>query len=142
LVVLVRFAGYPASAVGVPGRARPNLNPPSLLAVALAAAQIGLFLLIRAAAGSRTPAAGPPRGSIGRLTGSLNRAASPIYLGHQSVLVAVTAVGSAVPPNGLLTPPDDGSWLMHRAAWLPLLTLVLAATICTPWRTTRRARAD
>ncbi len=44
---LVLLAGYPASAVGIPGAARSNLNPPSLFAVALGVAQIGAFLLVR-----------------------------------------------------------------------------------------------
>jgi hypothetical protein len=142
MAVLVRFAGYPASAVGVPGQGRSNLNPPSLLAVALAAAQIGLFLLIRAAVRGPIPAAGHARAPNGRLAGSLNRAALPIYLGHQSVLVVVAVAGRAITPNGLLTPPDDPSWIMHRVAWLPVLVLVLAVVTSPRWWTTRRARDD
>ena len=45
--VLVSRAGYPASAVGVPGAAWSNLDPPSLFTLALGAAQLGAFLLLR-----------------------------------------------------------------------------------------------
>jgi hypothetical protein len=104
-----------------------------LLAVALALAQIGVFLLVRDRL-SRTPR---------RLVSSLNRAALPIYLAHQSVLIAVAATVSALaglPAPGLLTAPADPWWIMQRAAWLPFLALVLAAVIKPRWRTTRRAR--
>jgi hypothetical protein len=37
--------GYPYGAVGVPGAARSNLDPPSLAAVALAVAQVGAAVL-------------------------------------------------------------------------------------------------
>lgn len=136
LAALICLAGYPVSAVGVPGDGRSNLSPPSLAAIALAVAQIGIFLLLRRAFG---------RAGRTRLVGSLNRAALPIYLGHQSVLIAVTAGVSAVlaiPAYGLLTAPADPAWIAHRVAWLPFLALVLVAVIRLRWRATRRARAD
>jgi hypothetical protein len=133
MAVLIGVAGYPASAVGVPGDGRSNLAPPSLLAVALAAAQIGAYLMVR----ERWPAAdGRP--------GSLERAALPVYLCHQSVLIVVVAAAAVLPVPavpGLLTAPADPSWIVHRAAWLPFLALVLFAAV-RPWRrTARRARA-
>ena len=139
MAVLIGAAGYPASAVGVPGDGRSNLAPPSLLAVALAATQIGLFLLLRRAT-ARPPHRRAPRAA----RRSLDRAALPIYLTHQSVLVAVAATasmmaGPGVP--GLLSAPADPSWIGHRVAWLPFLTLVLAAVAGPWWRTPRRARA-
>ena len=45
--LLIRYGGYPASMVGVPGAAISNLNPPSLAAVAFGLAQAGLALLLR-----------------------------------------------------------------------------------------------
>jgi hypothetical protein len=133
MAALIGMFGYPVSAVGVPGDGRSNLSPPSLVAVALALAQIGAFLLVR------DRLSGPP----GRLAGSLNRAALPIFLGHQSVLIAVAATASAIagqPAPGLLTVPADPWWIMQRVAWLPFLALVLAAVINPRWRTARRAR--
>jgi hypothetical protein len=178
IAILVLALGYPASAVGVPGDGRSNLSPPSLFAVALAAAQIGLFLLIRDAASRRaerrrleavdaaaqlsypTPNLEPtqcPGGGGGgahartstskglrrgaaTMVGSLNRAALPIYLTHQTVLVTVVAGAAAIwpaPVKGLLTPPTDPQWIFARLAWLPFLALVLAAVVRVAWPTTR-----
>ena len=52
LTALVLLAGYPTSAVGVPGDGRSDLDPPTLAAVALAVTQIGVFLLRRPLPGS------------------------------------------------------------------------------------------
>lgn len=80
VVVLVAGAGYPASAVGVPGHPRSTLDPPNLVAPGLAAAQVGASLLLRPAltrvavlgataplalARARFTAPGPPCGSPG-----------------------------------------------------------------------------
>jgi hypothetical protein len=148
MVVLVRGLGYPAAAVGVPGDGRSNLDPPSLFAVALAAAQIGVFLLLRErrrapkGPGFSAPSGGPGAGRStapnGGLVQAVNRAALPIYLSHQSVLLAAAAVGG----NTLVRSPDDPSWIMLRAAWLPFLAVVLAAVTAPRWWTTRRARGD
>ena len=129
MAVLILVLGYPASAVGVPGDGRSNLDPPSLFAVALAAAQIGIFLQLRRAA------------TNGRLVQAVNRAALPVYLLHQSVLVAAAAL-FAGRPYGLVSAPDHPSWIALRLAWLPFLALVLAAVTMPRWRTTRRAPAD
>jgi hypothetical protein len=147
-VVLVRGLGYPAAAVGVPGDGRSNLDPPSLFAVALAAAQIGAFLLLRdrrrsptrarSSAPSEGPGAGGGTAPNGGLVQAVNRAALPIYLSHQSVLVAAAAIGG----NTLVRPPADASWIMLRAAWLPFLAFVLAAVTAPRWWTIRRARGD
>ena len=119
---LVLGAGYPASAVGVPGAARSNLNPPSLFAVALAVAQIGIFLLVRERLAGIRP---------GRVVTAVNRAALPVYLGHQSVLIAVTGVVALVAPRapGLLTAPDGPGWVLARVAWLPLFAAVLVTVV-------------
>ena len=131
LAVLVLVLGYPASAVGVPGDGRSNLSPPSLFAVALGAAQIGVFLLIRDAI--RFDRTHP-------VVASLNRAALPIYLIHQSVFVVVVAGTAAISPRpvpGLLTAPSGPQWIFARMAWLPFLALTLTALIAVSWRTTR-----
>jgi hypothetical protein len=113
-------AGYPASAVGVPGDGWSNLDPPSLFTLALAAAQIGGFLTLRPwlARVLRRPAVRAP-------VDRLNRHAMTLYCWHQTALLAVTFAGMpAGPVPGLLDPPD-ASWPAHRLRWLPLFAAVL-----------------
>jgi hypothetical protein len=124
LAALILLAGYPPSAVGVPGAGRSNLDPPSLLAVALAVTQIGVFLLLRRPLSRllRHEAAYRP-------IAALNRAAVPVYLGHQVTLLAVAGLAALVNPAmpGLLTAPDGARWVVDRVAWLPVLVLLLGS---------------
>jgi hypothetical protein len=126
LAALILFAGYPVSAVGVPGQGRSNLDPPSLAAVALAVIQIGVFLMLRGPLGwlLRHDRAWRP-------VAALNRVAVPIYLGHQSVLLAVAGAAALLDPAmpGLLTAPGSTDWVWLRLAWLPVLGGVLALAI-------------
>ncbi|MGI5519737.1 acyltransferase family protein [Micromonospora sp. CA-259024] len=118
--------GYPASAVGVPGAGVSNLNPPSLLAVALAVAQVGLALLARPALERLLTRPLPHRAVT-----EANRSAVRIYLWHQPVLVSVTVLtargGLTLP--GLHTAPDDPGWVLARCCWLPLLAAVLVTVV-------------
>jgi hypothetical protein len=126
LAALILLAGYPVSAVGIPGAGRSNLDPPSLAAVALAVTQIGVFLALRA------PLARLLRhGRALRPVAALTRSAVPVYLWHQSVLLAVAGAAALVNPAmpGLLTVPDDVAWAGQRLAWLPVLAVVLAVVI-------------
>ena len=119
--VLVSLAGYPASAVGVPGAAWSNLDPPSLFTLALGAAQLGAFLLLRPwlARLLRRPAVWAP-------VAALNLAAMTLYCWHQSALLLVTFAGLLVGGlPGLLDTPA-GDWPAYRLLWLPLFALVLA----------------
>jgi hypothetical protein len=122
MAVLIRWLDYPMSAVGVPGEGRSNLSPPSLFTVALATAQIGVALLVRPWLNRRrTP----------HLVGVLNRAAMPIYLWHQSALIAVVAgmawLTAGTPVPGLHTAPDGLAWVAARVLWFPVFATVLAA---------------
>lgn len=134
MAVLVLLAGYPASAVGVPGDGFSNLDPPSLFTVCLALAQVGAALLVRPrlAGWLSRPR---PWSRVRRVNG----AAMGIYLVHQSVLLGVTALGAlgarlagvdGVP--GLHTAPDGAGWVLARLAWLPLFGLVLAGLVGRP----------
>ncbi|WP_456237633.1 acyltransferase family protein [Actinoplanes oryzae] len=118
LIALVTVGGYPVSAVGVPGAGRSNLDPPSLAAVALAVAQVGIFLLLR------SPARRPRRWVT-----ALNRAALPVYLGHQSVLLLAAGASGPLGLPGMIGTPGDDSWLAWRVAWLPVLAVLLAAAV-------------
>ncbi|MEU8211224.1 acyltransferase [Micromonospora sp. NPDC049044] len=127
--------GYPVSAVGVPGAGVSNLNPPSLLAVALAVVQVGLGLLARPAL-ERLLARPLP----GRAVTEVNRFAFRIYLSHQPILVGVTALtargGLALP--GLHTAPDDPGWVLARLCWLPVLAAALVTVVRTGQPRVRR----
>ncbi|MPY61315.1 acyltransferase family protein [Streptomyces spongiae] len=119
--VLVTWAGYPASMVGVPGAAVSNLNPPTLTAVTFGLAQCGLALLLRA----------PLRRAMRRpvawaAVALVNVSAMTVFLWHQTALMATTAVGltwGRLP--GLHTAPDGLAWVAARVAWLPVFALAL-----------------
>jgi hypothetical protein len=121
LLALVLFAGYPATAVGVPGAERSNLAPPSLAALSLALAQVGAALLVRRRlAGFR-----------GRALTRLNAACLGVYLWHQSALVVVTVLAAQVaePLAGLHTAPDGPAWVGARLLWLPVFAAATFALI-------------
>ncbi|MDI3389716.1 acyltransferase [Streptomyces sp. B-S-A8] len=145
-VLLLAFH-YPASMVGVPGEARTNSHPPSLLVLALAAAQSGAAILLRDRIGAllRGPLLWAPVVVI-------NLSAMTILCWHQTAMFATALTGAqsgAVP--GLTTAPDSLAWMAARAAWLPLFALLLvgigryAHRFERPWgagtRTTRLRRA-
>ncbi|MBD0740767.1 acyltransferase [Streptomyces sp. CBMA152] len=121
--LLVLFAGYPASMVGVPGAPISNLNPPTLAAVTFGLAQCGLALLVR----------GPLRRLLRRpalwaAVALVNLNAMTIFLWHQTAMMAVTATalfaGGVLP--GLHTVPDGTGWVLARLAWLPVFAAALA----------------
>lgn len=119
--VLVLVFDYPASAVGVPGDAFSNLDPPSLFTLALALTQLGIFLIGRPALDRalRRPMVAVP-------VAYLNRTAMTVFLWHQTALLLVTFGGLLVGrPAGLLDPPD-GAWPLVRLLWLPAFALALA----------------
>jgi hypothetical protein len=120
-VVLVRFAGYPASAVGVPGDSMSNLAPTSLFAVALAGAQIGAFLLIRPwlVGVLRRPVIWVP-------VVVLNLGAMTVYCWHQTALLLVTFAGLPVGRLPGLHDTPAGDWPIYRMLWVPVFALVLA----------------
>jgi Acyltransferase family len=127
-VFLVVVAGYPASAVGVPGDGWSNLDPPSLFALALAAAQLGLFLLLRPRL-----AAVLHRPGLWRPVIVLNVAAMTLFCWHQTALLLVTFASlPAGPLPGLLDAPA-GTWPLYRLLWLPVFALVLAG-LCAIFR--------
>ncbi|WP_069886778.1 acyltransferase family protein [Streptomyces luteocolor] len=133
---------YPASMVGVPGEARTNSHPPSLLVLALAAAQSGAAILLRDRIGRllRRPALWAPVVVI-------NLSAMTILCWHQTALLTAAVPGSflgAVP--GLTTSPDTFGWIAARIAWLPVLATLLvligryARGFEAPWKRATHAR--
>ncbi|MEV8453174.1 acyltransferase [Streptomyces sp. NPDC052095] len=121
--VLVRWGGYPASMVGVPGTEISNLDPPTLAVVTFGLAQCGAALLLL----------GPLRRMLRRpalwaVVAVLNLSAMTVFLWHQTAMIAVTALGltAKTPLPGLHTPPDHPGWVLARLAWLPVFAVALA----------------
>ncbi|MES5819524.1 acyltransferase [Streptomyces sp. RG80] len=120
--VLVAWAGYPASMVGVPGASVSNLNPPTLAAVTFGLAQCGLALLLRDRL--RVVMCRP---LVWAAVALVNLSAMTIFLWHQTALMATTATGLlAGRLPGLHTVPDGLDWVAARLGWLPVFVLVLA----------------
>ncbi|MCS0638248.1 acyltransferase [Streptomyces sp. LP05-1] len=120
---LLLGCGYPASMVGVPGEARTNSHPPSLLVLALAAAQSGAAILLHGRIGAllRRPGRWAPVVVV-------NLSAMTILCWHQTAMLAaavpVSLTAGSVP--GLTTAPDTLGWIAARVAWLPLFAGLLA----------------
>ncbi|QHC21261.1 acyltransferase family protein [Streptomyces sp. GS7] len=139
---LLLFFHYPASMVGVPGQDRTNSHPPSLLVLALAAAQSGAAILLRdrLAALLRRPVLWAPVVMI-------NLCAMTILCWHQTAMFSAAvpfSLAGAVP--GLTVAPDSPGWILARLAWLPVFAvlLVLIGRVTrrfeTPWTGVGRAR--
>ncbi|MFJ2176219.1 acyltransferase [Streptomyces sp. NPDC087851] len=141
-VLLVVFH-YPASMVGVPGEVRTNSHPPSLLVLALAAAQSGAAILVRDRLGRLLA-----RPALWAPVVAVNLSAMTILCWHQTAMLAVAVPGSfAGELAGLTTSPDTLGWILARLSWLPLFATLLvvigryARGFDAPWETgTRRAR--
>ncbi|MFC9326683.1 acyltransferase [Kitasatospora sp. NPDC057015] len=133
---------YPASMVGVPGAARTNSHPPSLLVPALAAVQCGAAVLLRERIGRllRRPLLWLPVALV-------NLSAMTIFCWHQSAMLAVAVPGGAVfgAVPGLTTAPDSVAWVAGRLALLPVFAGVLvvigrfARRFDGPWTSFPRA---
>ncbi|MFJ4817734.1 acyltransferase [Streptomyces sp. NPDC088801] len=123
---LIRWAGYPASMVGVPGTEISNLDPPNLAAVTFGIAQCGAALLLL----------GPLRRVLERpaawaAIAVVNLCAMTIFLWHQTAMMMVTAIGASASEAlpGLHTVPDGGGWVLARLAWLPAFAVALAVCV-------------
>ncbi|MEK2492421.1 acyltransferase [Kitasatospora purpeofusca] len=114
---------YPASMVGVPGAARTNSHPPSLLVLALASVQCGAAVLLRDRLGRLLTG----RPLLWLPVVAVNLSAMTIFCWHQSAMLAVAVPGAAafgeVP--GLTVAPDSLGWVALRLALLPLFGAVL-----------------
>ncbi|AYG83121.1 hypothetical protein DWB77_05316 [Streptomyces hundungensis] len=133
---------YPASMVGVPGQARTNSHPPSLLVLALAAAQSGAAILLRdrIAGRLRRPALWAPVVVV-------NLSAMTILCWHQTALLAAAVPASfAGRVPGLTTAPESWAWIGERLAWMPVFAALLvviaryARGFEAPWTRATKAR--
>ncbi|MFI6813808.1 acyltransferase [Nonomuraea sp. NPDC050328] len=99
--VLVGWAGYPASMVGVPGADVSNLSPPTLASVSFGLAQAGLAMLAREPLGRLMR-----RTRVWAVVALVNLNAMRIFLWHQTVLVALVVCAAV-----LYGRPDGLGWL-------------------------------
>ncbi|MEV6684575.1 acyltransferase [Streptomyces sp. NPDC051130] len=112
---------YPASMVGVPGAARTNSHPPSLLVPALAAAQSGAAMLVRDRLAKLLS-----RPVLWAPVVVVNLCAMTILCWHQSAMLAAAVPGSFVGElAGLTTAPDSLGWIAARLAWMPVFAALL-----------------
>ncbi|MFE0422478.1 acyltransferase, partial [Streptomyces sp. NPDC058953] len=140
--VLLLVFGYPASMVGVPGEARTNSHPPSLLVLALASAQSGAAILLRERIGRLLA-----RPKVWAPVVVINLSAMTILCWHQTAMLAAAVPASyAGELAGLTTAPDTLGWVAARLAWLPVFAALLlligryARVFERPWRTARPTR--
>lgn len=133
---------YPMSMVGVPGESRTNSHPPSLLVLALAAAQSGAAILLRdkLARLLKRPALWAPVVMI-------NLSAMTILCWHQTAMLATAVPASYFGDiTGLTAAPDTAGWVLARLAWMPLFAGLLVAIakfarpLEAPWDRTGMAR--
>lgn len=131
--VLVRFGGYPASAVGGTGESRSNISPPSLAALSLATAQLGaVFVLVPWIRRVRWHA-----------VQWLNKNALALFLLHLSALLTVALVArifGVVP--GLHTSPEDPMYPLLRLMWFPVLAATLMGWLAALSSLVKRLRVD
>ncbi|MFB4194207.1 acyltransferase family protein [Streptomyces carpaticus] len=122
--VLLTVFGYPASMVGVPGEARTNSHPPSLLVLALAAAQSGVAVLVR-----ERLAALLARPALWAPVVVINLSAMTILCWHQSAMLAAAipaaALNGGAAVAGLTAAPATLGWVALRLLWLPLFAALL-----------------
>jgi peptidoglycan/LPS O-acetylase OafA/YrhL len=120
---LLVVAHYPLSMVTVPGSARSNSNPPSLLVPALAAVQAGAAILVR----GRLERALHRHPRVWTAVATLNLFAMSLFCWHQTALVAVSAGAARLGHlPGLTDAPLAPVWVAQRVAWFPVLGVVLA----------------
>jgi fucose 4-O-acetylase-like acetyltransferase len=122
LMGLVAWGPYPASLVGISGSEIDNMNPPTLVILALAATQVGVALLVRH----------PVSRWLGRVRPwavvvVLNRRVMTMFLWHLAAILPTIAV---IYPLGF-PQPEPGSlqfWLL-RPIWIVLQIPVLVGMV-------------
>jgi hypothetical protein len=113
LVALTHLGPYPLSLVGVPNDEISNTLPPKLPLLALAAAQIGLVLLLESAARRwltrRVPWA---------VTIVINGMIMTIFLWHSTVMMLLVGLAFWQLPFVLAQYPDTAAWWWTRPLWI------------------------
>lgn len=123
LSVAVTVGPYPASMIGMPGEAVSNMNPPTAVLLALAAAQLGLLVALKDRLRRWTR-----RRPVTMALGWISARMMTIYLWHTPALVTVAA--GTVLGLGMATPvPFSAEWRDGLPLWLGALTATLAVLV-------------
>lgn len=123
LTVAVAAGPYPASMIGMPGEPMSNMNPPTAVLLALAAAQLGALVAVRAVL-LRWARRRPVTAALGWISSRM----MTIYLWHTPALVLVAGV--AVVGFGYSMPdPFGADWREVAPLWLAALTATLAVLV-------------
>ncbi|MDT8437126.1 MAG: acyltransferase family protein [Gemmatimonadota bacterium] len=117
LVALTHLGPYPLSLVGVPGDEISNTLPPKLPLLALAAAQIGLVLMLEAPLRTWLRRRGPWAATI-----LVNGMIMTIFLWHSTVMILLVGLAFWHFPGALAPMPDTAGWWWIRPAWLLAFT--------------------
>lgn len=121
-VLLVALGPYPRSMVSLPGEAVSNLAPPSVALLSLAAAQIGLLVLLRDRAVRWLT-----RPRVWTAVIAANGVVMTAFLWHLTAIVVVNAV---VVQAGLPSPPvGSAAWWVLRIPLLVAVAGVLALLV-------------
>ncbi|HBX78686.1 MAG TPA: hypothetical protein DEG43_13660 [Acidimicrobiaceae bacterium] len=136
-VALVRFGGYPISLIGVPGQARSNTSPPSLMLICACSWQVGFLLASRGLVESFCA-----RRRVGRSLGVLNLQAMSIYCWHMAAFVLTALVaevlgysvtmrptGSETILTGSTTLIGSTSWWLAKPLWVLLSALATVGLV-------------
>lgn len=123
LVTLTASGLYPVSMIGVPGDARTNNTPPTVVLVFLAALQMGLILLSSRWANRRLSRVEPWARTI-----VANSMIMTLYLWHLTAMVLVVLAGYRF-GLGFGMQPLSGVWWLSRLGWIAILCLALAGFV-------------
>lgn len=123
LLLLTGPGPYPVSMVTVPGAVIQNPSPPSLALMALAAAQVGVAVLVAGPADRWLARRRPWAAVIG-----VNAVVLTVFLWH---MVASFVGALALDAVGLLPSADVGTtaWWLGRVPWMATLAVVLAVFV-------------
>lgn len=122
LAALVALGPYPPSLVGISGNDIDNMNPPTLVILALAGTQVGLALLLR-----RRLAGWLERPRAWAAVVALNRRVMTLFLWHLAAILPTVAV---VYPLGFPQPePGSAAFWFLRPGWILLQVPVLAVLV-------------
>ncbi|MDC5697066.1 acyltransferase [Intrasporangium calvum] len=121
-LVVLTIGPYPARMVGVPGDELVNMNPPTAALTALALAQVGVAVLLRARAEHWLS-----RPRVWRVVIAANLSIMSIFLWHQPVMAVVARF---LAPTGLPHPDPPGlGWWGVRVVWFGVAGLLLAIVV-------------